>query len=148
MSKKEEELMQRCIVYELYSNNELPRYYIVDRIRHDFESGGWYSVIDLKKTNEFKKYGTLEGAKKYALRLYERYHKELGDDMDIRIRDEYIEVNAFEKEIKKLKNKLALTEKALELACEELCENGKGVISWKIDDFKTKAKEMMKSDLE
>lgn len=44
-------------------------------------------------------------------------------------------IKALHKDIKEL-------EKALELACEELCEDGKGVISWKINDFKTKAKEM------
>lgn len=104
--------MNRCVVYDLYDNNQLPRYYIVDRIRHEFESGGWYSVIDLKKTGEMRKYGTIDGAKNYALRLYEKYHKELGDDMDIRIREEYVDTGAFEKENKKLKKEIGSNRKS------------------------------------
>ena len=98
---KKEELMNQCIRYDLYANNQLPRYYIVDRIRYDFESGGWYSVKDLNKTGEMKKYGTLEGAKNYALRLYEKYHKELGEDMDIRIREEIIVLSKLQKQLVK-----------------------------------------------
>ena len=160
MGKKEDELMNRCIVYDLYANNQLPRYYIVDRIRYDFESGGWYSVIDLKKTGEMRKYGTLVGAKNYALRLYEKYHKELGDDMDVRIREEYVDTGVFEKEIKQLKKKLALTEDALKQACKEClsfpcsdyctnrnrCEDCFYKNEFTPEKFKEKAWEIMKSE--
>ena len=40
MNKKDLEILKNNIVYDSYGNNDLPRYYIVDRIRYDFESGG------------------------------------------------------------------------------------------------------------
>lgn len=49
-------------------------------------------------------------------------------------------------DIKALRDELWLYKKALELACEELCKDGKGVVVWKIEDFIAQAKEMMKSE--
>lgn len=115
MGKKEDELMKRCIVYDAYANNQLPRYYVVDRIRHEFEKGGWYSVIYLKNTGEMRKYGTLEGAKKYALRLYDKYHKELGDDMDVRIREEYVDNKKLERKLSELNTRIV---EEMELSAE------------------------------
>jgi len=38
---------------------------------------------------------------------------------------------------------IAILKKALELACKKICENCKGIISWEIDGFKNKAKEII-----
>ena len=102
MSKKED-LIRRCINHSALVNQQTPRYYVVYQIKYDFESGGWYSVKDLSKTGELKRYGTYEGAKKYALNLYHKYKKELGEDLEVCINEELIDLN----ENKKLKNRVA-----------------------------------------
>lgn len=61
------------------------------------------------------------------------------DNLELQLREQYQLVDEKDEEI-------ALLEKALELACEKICENGKGIISWEIDGFKNKAKGMMKSE--
>ena len=49
-------------------------------------------------------------------------------------------------DIHELREELWLYKKALKLACEELCKDGKGVVVWKIEDFIAQAKEMMRSE--
>ena len=143
---KEEELMRRCIDCSSLVNQETPRYWIVYQIKYDFESGGWYSVKDLSKTNELKKYGTPYGAKKYALNLYHKYKKELGEDLEVCIKEELVNI----KDYNKTQQQLALTEKALELCYEKLEYIAKNytdlVMIPSKEHFKTKAKEMMKSE--
>ena len=107
---KEQLLMERVIDCSSLVNQETPRYWVVHQIKYDFESGGWYSVKDLSKTSELKKYGTPYGAKKYALNLYHKHKKELGEDLEVCIKEELVDV----KDYNKLKQQLALTEKALE----------------------------------
>lgn len=106
MNKKDLEILKNNVIYDAYGNDDLPRYYIVDRIRYDFEGGGWYSVLELEKTKELRKYGTLSGAQKYAVFLYNKYCKELGSDLDVRIREEFIEINTCEKKLTKLENEI------------------------------------------
>lgn len=66
----------------------------------------------------------------------------------LKSKDEVIKIlNGWIKSYSKLKDKIALTEKALELACEELSDMLiECTKSSLIDDFKTKAKVMMKSE--
>ena len=89
------------ITCEFYCNKELPRYYIINKIKYDFEKGGWYSTLCLDKTKESRKYGTFEAAKKYAEALYNKYKKELGEDLEIIIKDELIHIDKILKEKEK-----------------------------------------------
>lgn len=73
------------------------RYYNVYKIHYDFESGGWYSEVDLKKTGEFKQYGRLSNAINYAVNLYKKHINDYGEDMDIFICEEIIETQNKEK---------------------------------------------------
>lgn len=98
---KDKEILQRCIEYCSSGDNQQPRYYIVDEIRYDFESGGWCSVMDLEKTGEVRRYGRLADAEKYAVALYKKYYKELGEDMDIRIIEEVIVLSKLQKQLEK-----------------------------------------------
>lgn len=66
------------------------RYYNVTKIHYDFESGGWYSEVDLKKTGEFKQYGRLTNAINYAISLYKKHIADYGEDMDIFIEEEIV----------------------------------------------------------
>ena len=116
---KEEDLMRRCIDCSALVNQQTPRYWVVYKIKYDFESGGWYSVKDLSKTNELKKYGTCAGAKKYALNLYHKYKKELGEDLEVCIKEELINLD----ENKKLKKRVTdLEAKLADLQSEQVKE--------------------------
>jgi len=98
MSK--EELIKRCISCSALVNQQTPRYYVVYQIKYDFENGGWYSVKDLSKTNELKKYGTYNGAVKYGLNLYHKYKEKLGEDLEVCIKEELVNVADLEAKLK------------------------------------------------
>ena len=75
------------------ANKWAPRLYVVDRILYD-EEGGAYTVIDLRKANEKKKYGKESAAIAYAKYLYDTYRKKLNrDDIIICMHEEQVAVN-------------------------------------------------------
>ena len=117
---KENELKRRCINYSGLVNQQTPRYWVVYQIKYDFENGGWFSVKDLSKTNELKKYGTYIGAEKYALNLYHKYKKELGEDLEVCIKEELADPISELKKVKEEIHKLYETHGGT-LACVKAC---------------------------
>lgn len=111
------------ITCELHCNTQFPRYYVVYRIKYDFESGGWFSVLELDKTKEIKKYGTFEAAKKYATSLYNKYKKELGEDLEVIIKDELIDIDKILKEKEKAEKSVKYYNDLLQYAIEELAKD-------------------------
>ena len=75
------------------ANKWAPRLYVVDRILYD-EEGGAYTTIDLRKSNEKKKYGKESAAIAYAKYLHDAYCKKLNrDDIIVCMHEEQVTEN-------------------------------------------------------
>ena len=154
------------------SKEELLKYLIaeIDLIMHDkdyrFENanGTWYSrescrdltneeVFEELRT-ELRQFADLEAKlAESEKKAYSRGHSQRDIANEIKLNALREDVANKEKRIVELKQQLAITEKALELACEEInrveAKFGSAYIranGYLVDYFKTEAKEMLKNE--